>query len=124
MNPGKSIRKSSITTGLVLLATLLTTAQVASARTELLRWTHPSAQDITRFEALVGTSPQVYGTPISLGRPQPDGQGVFSASIDVGDDVDIYVAVRAIDSSGQASVPSNERFRPGQSSGGEPGGDG
>ena len=108
----RSSIRSSVGTGFIFLSALLLVAGVASAREEVLRWTHPDASGLARFQALVGSSPGNYGAPISLGLPQPDAQGVYSASISVADDANVYVAMQAVDSAGVASFPSNERYRP------------
>jgi hypothetical protein len=118
MNVGRTFRVSSMTMGLLIVASLVLAAEVASARTETLRWTHPVPQDLARFEAFIGTSSGAYGAPSSLGLPQADGQGVFSATIEVADEADVYIAIRAVDNAGLTSSLSNERIRIAPGSGG------
>lgn len=109
-------RRGSLIGALVLSALLI--AATASARDEVLRWTHPDPSGLARFEALVGSSSGSYGAPISLGLPSPDGSGIYTATISVGDNDDVYIALQAVDTAGVASFPSNERFRPAPGSGG------
>lgn len=94
-----------------LLCVVLCGARVASARTEVLRWTHPDTASIRSFEALVGFQQGNYVQVFDLGFPQPDGQGVMSGSLVVGDNDDLYIAIRAIGLTGLASAASNERLR-------------
>jgi hypothetical protein len=111
MNSRSRFTKSSIILGLLFLAMLPFAAGVASARTEVMRWTHAAPENLVRFEALVRTSSQNYGAPTSLGLPQADAQGIYEASIVVADDADVFLVVRAVDNSAQVSPPSNQRFR-------------
>ncbi len=104
--------RSTIVIGTLLAMPMALAANLASARTEIVRWTHPNVGAIARFEVLVGTSSRNYGAPVSVGLPQADALGVFSASVDVADGADVFLAIRAVDTSGRVSLPSNERFRP------------
>lgn len=122
MNPRLKTRLlfASMTTVLWLGGLVLVPA-LASARTESLRWSHPSPQDVVRFELLIGTASLAYGETRNLGLPTPDGQGVYSSSFDVADETTVYIAIRAVGSS-LSSVPSNEGVRLGllQAGGGTP----
>jgi hypothetical protein len=126
MNARMTSRIPSIATGFLGLVALLLSTGVATARTEVLRWTHPDPSGIARFEALVGTSSGNYGAPVFLGLPTPDSDGVFSASIEVADDADVYFAMQAVNDAGEVSPPSNERYRaaPSTTSGGTTSGTG
>lgn len=83
----------------------------AAARSESLRWTHPAPEEVSFFEAFVGPSSGSYEQTISLGMPQPDAEGVFSATVEVPDATDAYIAVRAVGPDAVVSPLSNERFR-------------
>jgi hypothetical protein len=104
----------------LLLCVVLCGAKVASARDEVLRWTHPDTASIQAFEALVGTQQGNYVQVFDLGLPQADGQGVMSNSIEVGDNENVYIAIRAIGLTGLASPASNERLRAAPSGGTTP----
>lgn len=93
------------------LAWLVLGAMPAQARQEVLRWTHPDASAVQRFEALVGSSSGVYGAPVNLAKPVPDGSGIYQGTITVGDTADVYVVVRAVGTTGEVSANSGERFR-------------
>ena len=93
------------------LGSLLLTATTAHARQEVLQWTHPSPADVQQFEALVGVSSGAYGSPVNLGKPTPNGSGVYQAAITVGDGDKVFVAMRAIGNTGAISGLSVERVR-------------
>lgn len=101
----------------VLLQMLLQTmlwcvlAGGAQARTEILRWTHPNPAGVQSFEAHHGTSSSALGQSVDLGKPVPDASGIYSASIQVPDDQDVYVAVRAIGTDDSPSALSAARLR-------------
>jgi hypothetical protein len=96
------------------------TAGVAEARTEILRWTHPEAGEVVSWEANIGSSQGSYDQVIPLTNPQRGSDGVFQASIEVADDADVFVTVRAIGEEGQRSPRSNERARSAGASGPPP----
>ncbi len=96
---------------------VLAWAQTAAARPETLRWSHPSPTDVQSFEAHVGTSPGSYTSIVPLGKPTPVG-GVYTASIDVTDGTNVYIALRAIGTGGQQSPLSSARLRTEPPSGG------
>ncbi len=106
---------SSVATALCLGVQLFAPAS-ASARTESLRWSHPSPSEVVRFELLFGEVQGVYPNSIDLGLPTPDSQGVYSGSFDVADPTSVYIVIRAVGSS-LTSDPSNEQLRPGLPSG-------
>lgn len=108
---------------LLMLAAQAIGAASAWARTEAVRFTHASPQDVVRFEALVGDAAGSYSETIDLGKPTPDGQGVYTGSVVVTDARSVYIAVRAVGAS-ISSSPSNEQLRPGISGGGTGGGTG
>ena len=94
---------------LALVATVLL-ASAAQARTEILRWQHGNPGEVARFTVHVGTSSGVYTQTIDVGKPSPQ-NGVYTASVTVGDTADVFVAVSARGTNGLTSAPSNERFR-------------
>jgi hypothetical protein len=86
---------------------------VAQARTEVLRWTHPDAASVARFEIYFGTASRAYGDPVDAGKPTPE-SGVFSAILAVPADVEdepLYIALRAVGKGGETSAFSNEKIR-------------
>ncbi len=87
-------------------------AASAWARTEAVRFTHATPQDVLRFEALVGDATGVYTETINLGKPTPDGQGVYVGSLVVADARSVFIAIRAVGASASSS-PSNEQLRAG-----------
>jgi hypothetical protein len=101
---------ASISIGLCFAGSLLVPS-AALARTETLRWTAAAAQDVVRFEVSIGTTSRVYTETRNLGLPTPDANGVYSSSFVVPDENDVYIALRAIASSGMASHYSNEQLR-------------
>jgi len=112
MNPRMTSVLAPIATLLVLGGTLLASSP-ASARTEILRWTEPSGQDVVRFELLIGPSPSNHAETRDLGLPATDGQGIYTSSFVVPDEDDVYIAVRAVGSTGLLSPASNEQLRSG-----------
>ncbi|MHA7840144.1 MAG: hypothetical protein ACX98W_21990, partial [bacterium] len=109
--------------GIVPLLGLLLGAVQAEARPEVVRWTHSAPADVAFFEAHVGSSPGSHDQVISLGKPQPDSEGIYQATIEVPDAADVYIALRAVGADESASPLSNERFRPAPVDAGD-GGDG
>ena len=93
------------------LGSFLLTATTAHARQEVLQWTHPSAVDVQRFEAYFGLSSGAYGSPIDLGKPTPDGSGIYQAAITVGDNDNVFIVMRAVGNTGALSDFSAERAR-------------
>ena len=71
----------------------------ASARTEVLRWSHPSPQDVVRFELLIGAAQGAYSEQRNLGLPTPNAAGVYSSSFEIEDATTVYIALRAVGSS-------------------------
>jgi len=80
----------------------------AAAGSELIRWHHPNASNVTGFRIVQGSGPGNYGAPLEVGLPTPS-NGVYSATINISDTVDTYVAVVAYNADG-SSAPSNERL--------------
>ena len=100
------------------VALLLMASTVASARTEILRWTHEDPANVAGFVIYYGLSSANYTTVIEVPPLQPDGQGIFTFDISVPDEATIYVNVTAYGGDGQESGYSNERSR--SPEGGEP----
>lgn len=105
---------------LIVLAIVLVcgAARVSEARVEILRWTHPNVAEIQRFEAQVGLQSGVYTETIDLGKPQADAEGIYSNSIDVGDQDSVFIVLVGIGTTGLSSMVSNEIQRSGSSTGG------
>jgi hypothetical protein len=89
-------------------------AGTAQARTETLRWTHSAPNDVVNFEAYFGSQPGSYDNVVNLGKPTPDANGVYTATIEVGSG-DVYIALRAVGALSTQSPLSNERARTGTS---------
>lgn len=104
--------------GLAALCVATLSAGTASARAEIIRWTHPDSGEVVSWEAHVGTSRGNYDQVIPLSNLQMDPGGVFQTSIEVADNATVYIALRAIGQSGQRSAISNERERVPSGSGG------
>lgn len=80
----------------------------AAAGSELIRWYHPNASNVTGFRIVQGSASGNFGAPLEVGLPTPS-NGVYSATINVSDTLDTYVAVVAYNADG-SSAPSNERL--------------
>lgn len=97
--------------GLIVLGLVAICAGTASARTEVLRWTHPDSGAVASWEAHVGDSSGSYDRIVPFSNPQVDSDGVLQMSIEVDDDAVVYIALRAIGVAGERSGLSNERER-------------
>ena len=106
--------------GLLILGAIVMSASAASARTEVLRWTHPDASLVSSWEAHVGSERGRYDRVVPFSNPQVDSDGVLEASIEVADDEVVFIAVGAIGQSGEQSPLSNERERSPDGSGTPP----
>jgi hypothetical protein len=86
----------------------------ADARSETLRWQHPNPGTVSSFKVYVGSvSGGVDVLVQSLGKPTPDGSGVYTATISVADGATVYVTLTALDAAAAESVRSNEILLPG-----------
>ena len=97
---------------LLMASCLLSLSAQAQTRAETLRWTHPGTRD--GFKVYSGILPRVYGPPVDVGLPTPDGQGVYEYALSVPLDADTYVAVTAYDATPlpfRESPYSNEQQR-------------
>jgi hypothetical protein len=94
-------------------ALLLLVASLASARTELLRFQHPTPASVGGFKVYVGNAPGVSQTTLDIGMPTASG-GVFSYSLQVPDANSVYIRVSAYGPTGLEGVKSNEQLRLGQ----------
>ena len=108
--PASAASLSRAVSGMLLLSLLA--AGIAQARAETLRWQHDDPSRVSRFEAQVGTQLGVYDRNFDLGKPTPDASQVYSASIQVGDQEDVYIALRALGTDGVWSARSEFRYRP------------
>jgi len=73
----------------------------ASARTELLRWTHPNPSTVTGFN--VRWVPSGGSTTlVSAGLPVPDASGVYSFNVTVPDSADVWFTVSAFNAGGES----------------------
>ncbi len=75
-----------------LLAILVSAG--ASARPEVVTWSHDSPCEIDGFELRVGSSPNEISETIDVGRPRQAG-GHFSYVLDLADEDDVYICVAA-----------------------------
>jgi len=89
-------------------ALLLVGASGASARTEQLRWQHPSVSSVSGFKVYVGNAAGVYQTTLDVGLPTASG-GVFSYSLQVPDSNTVFVTVSAYGPTGLEGAKSNEK---------------
>ncbi|HEX9641228.1 MAG TPA: hypothetical protein VGB13_07935 [Candidatus Krumholzibacteria bacterium] len=90
-----------------LVLALVLIASSASARPELLRWTHdPDPVPAVRFDAVVDG-----GAHVSVGNPTPDAQGIREATIEV-EPSPARIHLVAVAEDGTESDPSNEITRP------------
>jgi len=69
------------------------------------------ARTIAGVDAHYGASSNALGQSVDLGKPVPDASGIYSASIEVPDDQDVHVALRAIGTDGTQSALSAARLR-------------
>lgn len=95
---------------LLVAAGALLAAAAAEARSELLRWQHPSPSSVAGFKVHVGNAPGVYQTTLDVGLPTPSG-GVYSYSLQVPDANTVYVSVSAYGPTGLEGAKSNEQQR-------------
>jgi hypothetical protein len=100
-------RAASLLAAVVVFAA----AVPAFARSERLRWQHPSPAGVVGFSVHVGPSPGQYTRRIDVGLP-PVQNGIYVYDLTVPDADDVYVSVTAVDALGQRSAPSNEQLRP------------
>jgi hypothetical protein len=93
-----------------LAAASLLAASSASAGTVPVEFSHVQQATIVEYRAVFGFEPGAYSEERSLGVP-PQSSGVFSTTVEIPDDVDVFVAVVAVGLNGVRSAPSNERLR-------------
>lgn len=105
-----TVRRKLCALGLALA--VLACAAAASARTETLRWQHPSPSTVAGFKVYVGNASRSYQTKLDVGLPTPS-SGVYSYSLQVPDSDTVYVSVSAYGSTGLEGALSNEQLRPG-----------
>ena len=87
---------------------LLGFAAAAEAREETVRWTHSLGGQVASFHIQVGTTPGAADLmDQAIGVPTPDGQGIYSFTVDVDTEETIYVRMTAVDASDVHSDPSN-----------------
>jgi len=96
---------------LVVALPLLLATGSAQARLATIQWTdpNPAPSPVTNFRLHVGTTSGSYGAIVDLGLPTPNASGVFTASANVPDDVDVYIVMTAFEVSGLESAWSNEQ---------------
>lgn len=93
-----------------LAAALLLGPSSASAGTAQLKFTHDHTTTVVEYLAVFGFARGSYSQERSLGVPSKT-SGVFTTSIEIPDDVEIFIAIVAVDRNGTRSAPSNERLR-------------
>ena len=104
----RGLRSATLAVVLLLMA-----STVASARTENLRWMHNDLSSVAGFVIYYGLSSGNYTTNIDVPEVQPDAQGIFTFTLEIGvpDDTTIYVAMTAYGFVGEESGYSNEKTR-------------
>jgi hypothetical protein len=101
------------------MAVVLAVSAIANARTETLRWEHPSPSQVAGYYVHYGPSSGSYTTQIDVALPPPNADGTYSYDMVVPDDAELYVAVTAYDAQNQESDYSNEQLcAPDQTGGG------
>jgi len=101
----KAVRVSAIATVVALGLT-----SFATAGTTMLAFEHSHNTTIVEYRALVGLQSGAYTEEYSLGLPAESGT-LFLAPLEIPDNVEVFVAVVAVDDRGLRSAPSNERVR-------------
>jgi len=101
-------RRRALGTATALLILALPTA--AGARTEQIRWTHPSAGEVGSFVAHWGTASGSHPNSIDVGKPTANGSGIFQVDVEVPDDATVFITMTAEDATRQ-SILSNELRR-------------
>ena len=122
---GLALPRSSRMPAGVVLALGLGLAVAAEARSITVRWRFAAPERAAGFRVHVGSAPGVYTRTIDVGKPPPDAEGIFRATIEVADHAPSFVAVSAYGEHGEESPRSNESVRApaaaeGESATGEP----
>jgi hypothetical protein len=78
----------------------------------VLRWQRSPDADVVSYRVLVGLASGQYTQRVDVKSLALDAQGVASTTLAGLDGAQRYVALVAVDASGQESVPSNERIIP------------
>ncbi|MCP5044177.1 MAG: hypothetical protein GY944_24375 [bacterium] len=98
----------------VIAALLLAFAGTAQARTEIIRWTHGGSVDAVTFRMYVSTTPGISGSTqiadLSMAEAGPNAEGEYFHSIEVADELTIYVTVTAVSNEDVESYRSNEKI--------------
>jgi hypothetical protein len=112
LNGPQSRCRRRLAAGLALgLGLGITAAGAAEARSITLRWRFAAPERAAGFRVHVGPRPGVYTRAVDVGKPAPDADGVFRASIEVPDHEPVFVAVSAYGERGEESPRSNESVR-------------
>jgi hypothetical protein len=81
----------------------------AGTRSYELRWRVPPDPDVARYNVYLAFESMGYGEGTDIGFREPDADGVASYTLtDLDESVDYYVAMDAVDTSGNRSDKSNE----------------
>ncbi len=107
-----SLRKKRTLRACLLGLAVVGFASQAFARTELLRWSHPSPSSVAGFKVYVGNASGSYQSTVDVGMPTPS-SGVYTYSLTVPDANSVFVAVSAYGPTGLEGAKSNEQSRPG-----------
>jgi hypothetical protein len=112
LNGAQSRRRIRLAAGLALgLGLALAAAGAAEARSVTVRWRFSAPERAAGFRVHLGPRPGVYTHTIDVGKPAPDGDGVFRVSIEVPDHEPVFLAVSAYGERGEESARSNEGVR-------------
>jgi hypothetical protein len=105
-----SQQKKRVLAGLTF-AFALASAAAADARSITVRWRYEEPDRAAGFRVHVGSEPGLYTRTIDVGKPTPDADGVFHATIEVPDHERTFLAVSAYGDRGEESPRSNEGVR-------------
>lgn len=108
---GSQSQQQRVLAGLAFVAALLLAAGAAEARSVTVRWRHPAPERAAGFRVHVGSAPGLYTRTVDVGKPVPDADGVYHATIEVGDQERVFLAVSAYGARGEESPRSNETVR-------------
>jgi hypothetical protein len=101
------------TLGLLWLISLVLLAPVGQAARDVeLRWIAPAGNTVDGYKVYLALQPGAYQPALDIGSRAPDPNGIASATIHIGSDVDYYASMTAYNSAGE-SLKSNEILLPG-----------